>query len=126
MSYRVVVADDRPEIVRLLRARFEFEDGVDLVGVAANGAEAVERCRALQPDAIVLDVEMPVMRGDTAIPLLRQVAPAMTIVLFTSAATIDLEADDGPDAVVDKVQPIDDLLAALRATLGRRARRHAG
>jgi DNA-binding NarL/FixJ family response regulator len=126
MSYRVVVVDDRAEIVRLLRARFDFEDDIEIVGEASNGAEAVERCRALQPHAVVLDLEMPVMRGDTAIPLLREVAPGITVVLYTAAATIDLDADDGPDAIVDKSHHIDDLVVALRTALGRRATRPTG
>jgi CheY-like chemotaxis protein len=74
----------------------------------------------------VLDVEMPVMRGDVAIPLLREVAPDVTIVLYTSAATIDLEAADGPDAIVDKAGHLDDVVTELRAALDRRAIRRAG
>jgi DNA-binding NarL/FixJ family response regulator len=126
MSHRLIVADDRPELRRLLTIRFEFEDDFDVVGEAANGAEAVELCRELQPDAAVLDLEMPVMRGDTAIPLLREVSPQLTIVIYTSAVTIDLDAGDGPDAIVDKAGHLDDVVTELRAALGRRAIRHAG
>jgi DNA-binding NarL/FixJ family response regulator len=126
MSRRVIVADDRPEILRLLQVRFELEDDFEVVGEAANGAQAVELCRQLQPDAAVLDLEMPVMRGDVAIPLLRQVAPDVTIVLYTAAATIDLEAADGPDAIVDKAGHLDDVVTELRAALDRRTIRRAG
>ena len=60
---RIVVADDqrvcRATIIRDLERHREF----DVVGEAANGAEAVERARQLSPDVVVMDVNMPVLDG---------------------------------------------------------------
>lgn len=124
MSHRVLVADDRSEILRMLRARFEFEDDLVVVGEARNGAEAVGLAHLLQPDVVVLDLEMPVMRGDVAIPLLRIAVRGVLIVLYTGAA-LDLDRDVLPDIVIDKARPLDELVEQITAALARRAARQA-
>jgi CheY-like chemotaxis protein len=98
----VLIVDDRPEIRLLLRTRLGFEKDIDVVGEASNGAEAVRLTRALSPSAVVLDLEMPAMSGGQAIPLLREAAPGMGIVLHTGADTITLDEDAIPDVVVRK------------------------
>jgi DNA-binding NarL/FixJ family response regulator len=126
MSHRVLVADDKPEIVRLLRFQLELEPDMVVVGEARNGSEAVALTNALQPDAVVLDLQMPVMGGDSAIPLLRRAAPDVTIVLYSAAGVIDLVADAQPDAVVEKGGHPDEVVVQLRSALARRAARRAG
>lgn len=124
---RILLADDRPEMRRLLRLRLELDDDLEVVGDATNGAEAVGLAHARQPDAVVLDLEMPVMDGGEAIPLLRRAAPEAVIVLYTAAAVIDLAATAQPDAVVDKVgDSLEVLVTSMRDALARRAVRHAG
>lgn len=123
---RILLADDRPEMRRLLRLRLELDDDLEVVGDATNGAEAVGLAHARQPDAVVLDLEMPVMDGGEAIPLLRRAAPEAVIVLYTAAAVIDLAATAQPDAVVDKVgDSLEVLVTSMRDALARRAVRHA-
>jgi DNA-binding NarL/FixJ family response regulator len=114
-TYRVLLVDDRPEVRLLLRRRLEFEPDIDVVGEASNGAEGVRMVRSLAPCAVILDLEMPVMRGDEAIPLMREVAPGMGILLYTSAAAIDLPEGAEPDAIVAKGVPFSLVIAALRA-----------
>ena len=122
---RILLADDRPELRRLVRLRFELEDDVEVVGDASNGAEAVGLAHALQPDAVVLDLEMPLMDGAEAIPLLRRAAPNAVIVLYTAAAVIDLSATAQPDAVVEKGgDSLELLLTSVRDAIARRAVRH--
>ncbi len=79
-SIRIVVADDQPidrkGLVALLRTQPDFE----IVGEASNGAEAIERCRALRPDVLVLDLRMPCVDGIAAIPGVRS-APSATGIL---------------------------------------------
>jgi DNA-binding NarL/FixJ family response regulator len=80
----IVVADDH----RVVRAGLEqllgtFDD-IELVGSAADGADAAERCEALQPDVALIDLVMPNVDGIEAARRIRQVSPRTSIVVFTS------------------------------------------
>jgi len=114
-AYRVLIVDDRPDLRVLLRTRLQFERDIEVVGEASNGAEAVRLTRALAPTAVVLDLEMPVMRGDEAIPLMRAAAPGMGILLYTGADQVTLGEEATPDAIVRKGVPLTELMIQLRA-----------
>ena len=116
-TYRVLLVDDRPEVRLLLRRRLEFEPDIEVVGDASNGAEGVRMVRALAPSAVILDLEMPVMRGDQAIPLMREVAPGMGILLYTAADSPALAEGAEPDAIVAKGVPFSVLMTKLRTML---------
>lgn len=117
--YRVLVVDDRPELRLVLRARLELERDIEVVGEASNGAEALRLTRALAPAAVVLDLEMPVMRGDEAIPPMREAAPGMGILLYTGSDQVLLSEEAKPDAIVRKGAPLTELVVQLRALLER-------
>jgi DNA-binding NarL/FixJ family response regulator len=117
--YRVLIVDDRPDVRGLLRARLNSELDIEVVGEASNGEEAVRLTRALAPSAVVLDLDMPVMRGDEAIPLMHEAAPGMGILLYTGAAQIVLAKGAAPDAIVGKGAPLTEVVAQLRALLER-------
>lgn len=80
-----MVVDDEPDVRLLLRVQLDGA-GLDVVGEAGDGAEAVERCAELQPDAVVLDLLMPRMNGFEAIPRLRSALPDVGIVAYTAVA----------------------------------------
>ncbi|MGE5262729.1 MAG: response regulator [Acidobacteriota bacterium] len=79
---RVLLADDHPlfrdGLATLLRAR-----GMDVVGEASNGLEAVEKARALKPDLILMDVNMPHMNGLEATRIVKTERPETKIVILT-------------------------------------------
>lgn len=79
---RVLLADDHPlfrdGLATLLRAR-----GMDVVGEASNGLEAVEKARALKPDLILMDVNMPQMTGLEATRIIKTERPDSKIVILT-------------------------------------------
>lgn len=119
-SHGVLIVDDRPEIRLLIRARLRMLDDVEIVGEASNGAEALILVSALAPDAVVLDLEMPVMRGDEAIPRMRELAPGARILLYAGADDGTLESlseQARPDAIVMKDRPLSELVDKLRALL---------
>jgi DNA-binding NarL/FixJ family response regulator len=118
-AYRVLIVDDRPELRGLLRARLNSELDIEVVGEACDGEEAVRLTRALAPSAVILDLEMPVMRGDEAIPLMREAAPGMGILLYTGVAQVLLADGAAPDAIVGKGAPLTEVVAQLRALLER-------
>lgn len=80
---KVVLADDTPEIRTLLRLTLEDQGDIEVVGEAADGAEAVEIVSELQPHALVLDLAMPVMDGFETIPEVRRRAPDTKIIVLS-------------------------------------------
>lgn len=83
---RVVVADDEPDVRLLLRLQLQGEPSIEVVGEAGDGIQALERCRELTPDAIVMDLLMPRMMGIEAIDQLRQEMPGVGVVAYTATA----------------------------------------
>ena len=81
-SVRVVVADDSAGMRALLRAQLGTVDGVRIVGVAADGAEAVEQAVREVPDLVLLDIAMPTMDGLEATAEIRRRLPTAKIVVL--------------------------------------------
>jgi DNA-binding NarL/FixJ family response regulator len=69
---KVVIADDHAKIRAAMRKYLERATDVAVVGEAGNGEEAVELVEALDPDILILDLEMPVMGGVEALKLLKR------------------------------------------------------
>jgi CheY-like chemotaxis protein len=100
---RVLVADDSEHFRRALKSAL---DGYcEICGEAANGAEAVEKVRALAPDLVFLDVFMPQMRGGAAAIEIRRFSPA-TLIVFVSIedgpSVAELVRTCGADGFVNK------------------------
>jgi two-component system chemotaxis response regulator CheB len=87
---RVLVAEDSPTartiLVELLRSASDFE----VIGEAANGAEAIERAIALTPDLIIMDVHMPIIDGLDATKEIMREAPTPILMVSASASTSDV------------------------------------
>jgi CheY-like chemotaxis protein len=84
----VVVVDDVEDVRALLRMEFALDGRFTVVGEGADGAEAIELARTLQPDLIVLDCNMPRVSGLEAIGPIREVAPSSAVVLYTASADV--------------------------------------
>ena len=81
---KVQVVDDNPALRAVACAHVGLADDLQLVAEAADGVEAVTAARLHRPDAILLDLDMPVMGGFEALPLLMEVVPDASIVIYTS------------------------------------------
>jgi len=93
---RIVVADDDPLFARMVRAHVSARPEFEVVGIAANGLQAVELNEELTPDVVLMDVGMPVLDGVEAAELIRDQPDPPAIVLVTG--------DDGAaDVRVHKV-----------------------
>ncbi|CAG0944791.1 Response regulator protein VraR [Anaerolineae bacterium] len=89
-SIRVLIADDHLIVREGLRLILETADGVELVGEATNGAEALRLAQELQPNVVLMDLQMPVMDGLTAIERLRAELPEIALVILTTYNEDDL------------------------------------
>jgi two-component system, NarL family, response regulator LiaR len=80
----VLIVDDHAVVREGLRAFLELQDGIQVVGEAADGHEAVERAVALEPDVILMDLVMPGLDGVGAMRALRERVPAGRVIVLTS------------------------------------------
>ncbi|MGW0365529.1 response regulator [Streptomyces sp. NPDC002990] len=81
---RVVIADDEPLIRAGIRMILTSAPDIEVVAEAANGREAVDLARAHAPDVMLLDIQMPVMDGLTALGELRRAAPEVRALILTT------------------------------------------
>ncbi|MGE5273704.1 MAG: response regulator [Verrucomicrobiota bacterium] len=86
MGRRTLVVDDHPLTRAALVGLLEQHD-FPVVGEAADGDEAVERAREVQPDLVLLDLTMPGVGGLEALPRVRAAAPACEVVVLTASGT---------------------------------------
>jgi chemotaxis response regulator CheB len=90
MNIKVLIADDQALIRSGLRAIIESEPGMEVVGEAGDGAEAVEAVRRLRPDVALMDIRMPRLDGVAATrALLRGAAPVPTKILILTTFHLD-------------------------------------
>ncbi len=87
---RVMVADDHAIVREGIGLILETAEGIEVVGEASNGQEAIERAEELKPDVILMDLRMPVMDGLPAIRILRESHPEIAIVVLTTYNEDDL------------------------------------
>lgn len=81
---RVVIADDEPLIRAGIRMILTSAPDIEVVAEAANGREAVDLARAHAPDVMLLDIQMPVMDGLTALGELGRAAPEVRALILTT------------------------------------------
>ena len=79
----MVLADDTRDIRLLLSLALELAGGFEVVGEAADGAEAIAAAAAHQPDVVLLDLAMPVLDGLQALPTIRERAPDALVVVLS-------------------------------------------
>jgi DNA-binding NarL/FixJ family response regulator len=84
---RILVADDHPVVRDGLVAILGTQPDFEVVGEAGNGSEAVDRAVALQPDVILLDLEMPELDGVEVLRRLRESSPDVRAIVFTAFDT---------------------------------------
>jgi DNA-binding NarL/FixJ family response regulator len=115
---RLLVADDHPVVRDGLRAMLATQPDMELVGEAATGIEAVERARALRPDVVLMDLQMPKLDGPAAIATLREQAPEVRVLVLTTFGTdadITRAVDAGATGYLLKDAPREQLFGAIRA-----------
>jgi len=114
---RILVVDDHKMVRNGLRTFISVNEDLTCVGEARNGEEAIERCAALQPDVILMDLKMPVMDGPTAIEQIRSRFPDVNIIALTTfddAALARRAIEAGAVGYLLKDVEEEELISAIR------------
>jgi DNA-binding NarL/FixJ family response regulator len=118
---RVLIADDHALFRRGLEMVLQGEPGLDLVGQASDGQEAVQIASEVVPDVVLMDIRMPKITGIEAARQMKEVAPSAKIVMLT----ISDEEEDlfeairaGASGYLLKDIPLDELADSVRAVYG--------
>lgn len=115
---RVVLADDHPLVRAGIRTSLAAEPGIEVVGEAADGDEALEQCRLLQPDMLLLDLSMPGLPPLALIQALRAMRVSICILILTahnSDAFVRGMAEAGVQGYILKDEAPDALAEAIHA-----------
>ncbi|MEJ6564540.1 MAG: chemotaxis response regulator protein-glutamate methylesterase [Burkholderiales bacterium] len=80
----VLVVDDSTIMRRILATALGKDPDISVIGFASNGAEAIQAVKELSPQAVTLDVEMPVMDGISALKEIRKFAPRLPVIMFST------------------------------------------
>ncbi|WP_421862642.1 response regulator transcription factor [Motiliproteus sp.] len=80
---RVLLVDDHPLVLDGIQARLESAPGIEVIGLAGNGREALELSARLNPDVVLMDVSMPVMNGIEASSLFQRDYPDIRVLILS-------------------------------------------
>ena len=115
---RVLLVDDTEDIRLLLRVTLSRDDRFEVVGEAADGAAALRFVEANGcPDAVLLDLMMPVMDGRTALPLLKERCADIRVIVLTAKNASEVQdlLELGAERVLTKNTPLPEIAGALAA-----------
>ena len=113
---KVLLVDDEPSVRQGLQMRLALEPDLHVVGEAGDGLAALKAVRALGPDVVVTDIDMPKMDGLTMIKWLREVAPsaaAIVLTVYDHEGVRTRARDAGADAFIGKQEDVEHLIDAI-------------
>jgi two-component system response regulator DegU len=117
----LLIVDDHPIYRQGLARLFQHEPGFECVGTAADGAEAIRLCKELEPDIVLMDVNMPKLNGRQATREIHKLFPKMAIIMLS---TFEYEAyvldslRSGASAYILKTEPFEKIVSAIRLVHG--------
>ncbi len=118
---RVLLADDHPIMAEGLKLAVNAWEEFEVVGIAADGQQAVDMFRALLPDLVILDMQMPNLSGPEAVRLIRAECPGVRTVALTTfddAETVSRAMEAGCNGFLLKVIEPEKLRTSLLSVMG--------
>lgn len=116
----ILVVDDNDMVRRSLGLFLNSQADFHMLGIAANGKEAVDFCEEHNPDVILMDINMPIMDGIEATEIIRQRWPDMRILVLSSLhdeGKIQQVLDAGANSFLHKASSIDELAQAIHQVM---------
>ena len=113
---RVLIVDDMPQVRQELREVLQLTGELEVVGEAANGLEAISQAEALRPDAVVMDLEMPVMDGFEATRQIKErglVGNVVVLSVHADSGNLERARQAGADVFIDKASRFTTLMSAI-------------
>jgi len=117
-SIRILIADDHGVVAEGLKSLAEAEPGIEVVGVVADGREAVKHARESKPDIVIMDMSMPELNGADATRDILQNDPACRVIVLSMYAEreyVRLALQAGAMGYVVKRSAAKELVEAIRA-----------
>lgn len=115
---RVLLADDHPVLREGIRTVLETNEAIKVVGVAANGREALHLIQDLNPDVVVLDIDMPIMTGIEVVRHLRgqgDLRPILILSAYSDAVYVKRIMELGVSGYLLKVEAPQQIMTAILA-----------
>ena len=116
MTMRVLIVDDKAQVRQDLRTLLLLSGDIEIVGEAANGLEAILQVEKLQPDVVLLDLEMPVLDGYAAASQIKSRFPSCRIIALTVHGYSEAQQkaiQAGVDDFIIKGAPVESIVQAI-------------
>jgi DNA-binding NarL/FixJ family response regulator len=113
---RVLITDDMPQVREDLRVLLQLSNEVEVVGEAANGQAAIMQAELLNPDVVIMDLEMPILDGLQATSQIKQRKLAKRVVILSvhsDPEDIERAMQAGADAFIQKGSPYITLIESI-------------
>ena len=117
---KVIICDDQDIVRDGLELLLKLEHDIEIVGIASDGAEAVELVAQKKPDLVMMDLKMPVMNGVEATRQIKTRYPTVKVLVLTTYGTDDWVLDAiraGASGYLLKDAPREEVLKAIRGTV---------
>jgi two-component system invasion response regulator UvrY len=120
MAVTLFLVEDEHLVCDLLAEFLGELDGIEFLGDARDGATAIEKCRKLKPQLIILDLRIPEVSGLDVLKVLHMELPDTKVIIFTGSLSEEMlrsTLDNGAIAYVEKAYGLDELQKAIAAAI---------